>query len=327
MPRFRLTPLALFCLLAFAGRAAHAATPAGAPGGRDLRKAEAVLSKLLRLEEAAAAKESAPFEEAAERLYPSLFVAVAGLRDGEIKTELATAASLFDSARGARAGHAAPDCSRELRHSYFRLCLESGDRARLLRAEAALHARRAQALLLYARGDRAAATLEALADLRAERATDLSLAEEALRALKELAAGAGGNAPRAQSAEQTLAQSAEQSYERPSAAAQSSERLAASLEEVDRLLASLPRTRVRQLLCNARDAFRDGLFWRLKTLPSRALVVSADSFADPDPLRRLDLGADDASRAALQNLRAARKFISGAEAAIEASKRGDGLGE
>ena len=91
---------------------------------------------------------------------------------------------------------------------------------------------------------------------------------------------------------------------------------------MDRLLASLPRTRLRQLLGNARDAFRDGLFWQLKALPSAALVVSADSFADPDPLRRLDLDAGDASRAALQNLRAAQKFIGRAEAAIEESKRG-----
>ena len=84
---------------------------------------------------------------------------------------------------------------------------------------------------------------------------------------------------------------------------------------------------MRQLLANARDAFRDGLFWQLKSLPSRALVVSADSLADPDPLRRLDLDAGDASRAALQNLRAAQRFVSRAEAAFEDSKRGPDFGE
>lgn len=336
MPRFGLTLLLFFCLLAFAGRAAHAVTHERAPGDKELRKAEAVISKLQRLEEAAAATDAsntAAFDEAVKRLYPGLFIAVANLPDGDLKTELSTAASLYESARGARAGASRPDCSRELRQSYFRLCLESGDRARLARAEAALHARRARALLLYARGDRADATLEALAELRAERATDLSLAEEALEALKELA----GPQPEARTSDQladaqpsqrssdgrqseqtSAAQSSKQTSAQPSDARE----LSPSLEQVDRLLASLPRTRVRQLLADARDAFRDGLFWQLKSLPSRSLVVSADSFTDPERLRPLDLSADDASRTALENLRAARKFINRAEAAIEESKRG-----
>jgi hypothetical protein len=313
MPRFGLTLLALFCLLAFAGHDARAATHA--PDDKELRKAEAVLSKLLRLEESAAANGAtnpAAFDETAKRLYPALFISVAGLRDGDLKTELATAASLYDSARGASLGSAGqPDCSRELRESYFRLCLESGDRARLTRAKAALHTRRAQALLLYARGDRSAATLDALAVLRAERGTDLSLAEAALNALKELdGAQASKQTPDRRPAPPESAASTEPST---------------SLEQLDRLLASLPRTRVRQLLASARDAFRDRLFWQPRSLS--ALVVSADSFTDPERLRPLDLSADDASRTALQNLRAARKFISKAEAAIEASRRSDGSGE
>lgn len=333
MPRFGLTLLALFCLLASASRDARGATHA--PDDKELRKAEAVLSKLLRLEESAATDAANPsaFDETARRLYPALFINVSALSDGDLKTELATAAALYDSARGARAGSGAhPDCSRELRQSYFRLCLESGDRARLARAKAALHTRRAQALLLYARGDRERATLEALTNLRAERGTDLSLAEEALNALKELAgAQASKQEPvSAQASKQTAAQlsaSPEPSTSpEPSASLEPStlHEPSTSLEQLDRLLASLPRTRVRQLLASARDAFRDGLFWQLKSLPAHSLVVSADSFTDPERLRPLDLSADDASRTALQNLRAAQKFISRAEAAIEESRRGDG---
>ncbi|HYY96727.1 MAG TPA: hypothetical protein VE713_19640 [Pyrinomonadaceae bacterium] len=318
MPRFGLTLLALFCLLASAGRDARAATHA--PDDKELRKAEAVLSKLLRLEESAAtdATDPAAFDETARRFYPALFISVSALRDGNLKTELATAAALYDSARGARAGSGVhPDCSRELRESYFRLCLESGDRARLARAKAALHMRRAQTLLLYARGDRERATLDALANLRAERGTDLSLAEEALNALKELAGA------QASKQEPVSAQASKQTPAQLSASPEPS----TSLEQLDRLLASLPRTRVRQLLASARDAFRDGLFWQLKSLPAHSLVVSADSFTDPERLRPLDLSADAASRTALQNLRAAQKFISRAEAAIEESRRGDGNGE
>jgi hypothetical protein len=332
MPRFGLAPFALFCLLAFAGRAFCAAAPGPASTDKNLRKAEAVLAKLSRLEEAAAARDSEAFAAAVKKLYPGLFVAVAGLRDDDLKAELATAASLYEAAQRARGDSAAPDCSVELRQSYFRLCLESADRAGLLGSKAGLHTRRARVLLGYAHGGRDAATLEALAEIRAERSTDLALAEEALRALKELAGATTGIALSADEGASTGGVGGRVAPARAQAAQQSSaeqtpDKLSASLQEVDRLLASLPRTRVRQLLCNARDAFRDGLFWRLKTLPSRALVVSADSLADPDPLRRLDLDAGDASRAALQNLSAAQKFISRAEAAVEDSKRGPDFGE
>jgi len=327
MPRLGLTPLALLCLLAFAGRAAHAATPGPAPGDKDLRRAEAVLAKLLRLEEAATARDSAAFDRAVKKTYPGLFVAVAELRDDELRTDFATATSFYEAAYRARGDGSAPDCSRELRQSYFRLCRESDDRAALLRAKATLHTRRAEAALRYARGDRDASTLDRLAEIRAERSTDLALAEEALRALKELAGEAGSFASSAADAAYSSAEVGERVASRAASAKRPSENFSASLEEVDRLLASLPRTRVRQLLGNARDAFRDGLFWQLKTLPARALAVSADSFADPDPLRQLNLDADDASRAALQNLRASQKFIAKAEAVIEESKRGVGFRE
>ena len=90
-----------------------------------------------------------------------------------------------------------------------------------------------------------------------------------------------------------------------------------SLEEVNRILASLPRGPVYRLLSNARDAFRDGLYWQVKTLPARALVVNANSLAAPDPLRRVGLDADAAARTAFDNLRGAQKFIGRAEEAMK----------
>lgn len=328
MPRFGLAPVALFCLLAFAGRALCADAHGPAAADRNLRQAEAVLSKLSRLEEADAARDPAAFRAAFKKLYPGLFVAVAELRDDELRTELATATSLYDSARRALAdGAGRPDCSVEVRQSYFRLCLESADRAGLLGSEARLHTRRARSLLGYARGERDAATLDVLAEICAERSTDLALAEEALSVLKELAGGAAFFDGGVASTVGTRVSASSARAARQSSGEQTPDRLSAALEEVERLLASLPRTRVRQLLGNARDAFRDGLFWQLKTLPSRALVVSADSLADPDPLRRLDLNPDETARAALQNLRAAQRFIDRAEAAIEDSKRGPDFGE
>ena len=308
MPRLKNFPLILLCLLAFAARAAQA----DAPGGKDTGKAEAVLAKLSLLEVAAASRDSDAYRKAAGRLYPGLFVAVSELRDSDLKTDLSTAVMLYESAYRipTAAASTAPDCASELRETYFRLCLENaGDRTALLRAKARLHAHWADAELHYLRGDRDAATLDAVAQVRAERSTDTALAEEALRALKELADRVSDAAPSADS-EVRRARDAD-------SATRLSESSSDSLEEVNRILASLPRGPVYRLLSNARDAFRDGLYWQIKTLPARALTVNANSLAAPDPLRRLGLDADAASRAASDNLRGAQKFIRRAEETLK----------
>jgi hypothetical protein len=287
MPR-KVALLTLLCLFVFAaGRDALAARAERAPRAKDLKRAESVLSKLKRLEEAAASREPDALRRAASKVYPGISSSVSKLQESDLKTDLSTAVSLYDSA-ARDAGVAPPDCSRELRDAYSRLCREtiaSGDasRARLLAARARLHARWAEAELRYSRGERDAATLEALERIRAERATDLALAEEALRALKELT---------------------------------NDDDDAGGLEEAGRILASLPRGPVYALLRNAFDASRDALYWRQKSLPSHALTVSVNSYASPDPLRRVDTRADDADRAALGNRRAALRFIARAEEAV-----------
>ena len=291
MPR-RVVLLTLLCLLVFAGRVAHASAQGRAPGNKELKKAEALLSKLRRLEEAAPGPDS--FERGARKLYPGLYAGVSALRDGDLKTELSTAVALYESALRAGLEGGAPDCAREMREAYARLCREASDRAGLLRAKARMHARRAEARLLYARGERGGATLETLSAIPAERATDCALAEEAIYVLEGLVtdAGDGVRAGRA-----------------PANPRGRVENLAGRLEQLDRILASLPRDRERQLLREARDAFRDGLYWRLKAAPALSLVVDANSFSEHGALPRLDLRADAAARAALANLRAALKFI------------------
>jgi hypothetical protein len=258
-----------------------------------LKRAEAVLSKLRRLEDA-----SAPaFAEAARKLYPALFSKVSALREGGLKTELTTAVVLYESSlRASRQGVGAPDCSRELRESYARLCLETrdGGRAAFLRAKALLHARRAEAELLYARGERGTATLDAVSLTRAERDTDRALASDALRSLKELVAAT------------STSDDARPTFD-----------VAGRLEAFDRVLASLPRDRTHRLLREARDAFRDGLHWQLKAAPALALVIDAGSYTPRGELPRLGLRADDATRTAQANLHAALKFINKAEEELE----------
>lgn len=317
--------LTLLCLLVSAGNAAQASPHTRAPEGKDLKRAESLISKLRRLEEAAAVSgDYDGFGKAAARLYPGLFASVSELRDGDLKTDLATAVSLYESALRAtrEGGGPLPDCSREMRDSYARLCLENrgGDAARLLLlSKARLHARWAETQLRYARGERGAETLDAMSLIRAERRTDIALAEEALYVLKELAegvnAGASSAAAATASGHQALS-SGRHALPRVQADSLSdslSDNPGGRLEAVDRILASLPRGRAFQVLCNARDAFRDGLYWQLKTIPARSLVISANSFAAPDTLPQTGLRADDAERAAHGNLRSAFKFITRAE--------------
>ena len=288
MPR-KVLLLTLLCLSVFAARDVRAARVERA---KDLKRAEAVLSKLIRLEEAATSRESGALRKAASKLFPGLFTSVSKLPDSDLKTDLSTAVALYDSAARDSGERSTLDCSRELRDSYSRLCREaaaSGDgrRADLLAAKARLHTRFAEAELRHARGVRDEATLETLKRIRAERSTDIALAREALRALKELT-GKPADSDR--------------------------------LEEVGLILASLPRGQVYTLLRNAFDASRDALCWQNRTLPSRALVVDVNSYASPDPLRALDTRADDADRAALANRRAALKFVKRAEEEIERLK-------
>jgi hypothetical protein len=284
MPR-KVLLLTLLSILVFAGREARAART---PEAKDLKRAEALLSKLALLEEAAASSEPGALRRAASKLYPGLFDAVSKLRDSDLKTDLSTAVAFYESAARGAGTRADLDCSRELRDSYSRLCREaaasSDGRANLLAAKARLHTRFAEAELRHALGARDEATLETLRRIREERSTDIALAREALRALKELT-GTPADSDR--------------------------------LEEVGLILASLPRGQVYTLLRNAFDASRDALCWQSRTLPSRALVVDVNSYASPDPLRLLDTRADEADRAALANQRAALNFIRRAQEAIE----------
>ncbi len=72
MPR-RAFSLAVLSLLVFAaGNVAHAA-PSGKDSKKDLKRAEALLSKLRRLEEASASSGPEAFVKAARKLYPETF--------------------------------------------------------------------------------------------------------------------------------------------------------------------------------------------------------------------------------------------------------------
>jgi hypothetical protein len=297
----------LLCALAPQARA----TSGDALRGNEVKKAEEVLSRLLHLEEAVRTRDDsgAPARE----FYFRLVSKADALPEGNLKTDLLTAALLYVAAAEARRGadSHAPVCEREQREAYRRLCHQTrpADRAQFLRAKARLHTRWAEASLRRLRGARDAATLAALEEVRAERDLDAALAARAVSALKALAALARElTPPEDEAGEMTLPRAR---------SGRLSGGFAEAFDTLDAALASLPRGRLYNLLRNARDSYRDGLYWHGKTLRSRSRVVSVNSLDERDELKASRLDAPDVERAVLANWRSAGRFTKRAEEFVE----------
>jgi hypothetical protein len=311
--RIALAALAVVSLAPSHTRAAtHGAGQTPAPGPEDLKRAERLITRLRQLEDASAAGEATAAASAFRKFYPALFSEVASLREGDLKTDLTTAVFLHDAAYRARASLRA-DCDAEARELYRKLCLENEGvtPAALLRAKAGLHERWAEALVSYARGRRDAATSAALAEMRSERAADAALAARALAALTKLEASV--NAYPSLAAFEEGRAVAKVSYR------ELSSEVSATLLEVDRLLAALPRGPVRQLLTNARNSYRDGLFWWAKTRARDERTVAADAPTETDQLDAARLDPAAARYTVVVNWRNALRYTARAADLIRAS--------
>ncbi len=272
-----------FILSAFACAQAYAGDAGGqALREKDVRKGEEVVAALRRMERAT---DFQSYGAQAAKLYPALFAKVSELREGDLKTDLTTAVFLYEQALDEwknRPG-AAFDCAGELREVYARVCAESKSATvvEFLRAKARLHTLWADALVRFHKGGTDAATIAALAEMRAERRRDRALAEEALAALKTLEQEVHVYSSLAQFQERAAL--AKVSFE------QLSEDAASALHKVDRILQSLPRGPVFYPLYHARNFYSDGLFWWRKTHRRKAMVVEVNSFTEPDEARSLNM--------------------------------------
>lgn len=284
------------------------------PREKDLRRAERILAKLRELDEATAVKATAEtnpdaYKSVADKFRARLFDDAHALAEGDLKTDLTTAVFLHDATlRSWRALQASPSsCSKEKREIFRRLCLETRARTRLemLRARARLHARWAAALVAHARGARDGPTLDALAEMRAERRKDFALASSAIAALRSLESEV--------EVYSTLAEFDERRAVARVSFREFSDKAARAFDEIDSILASLPRTRARQLLQNARDSYRDGLFWWSKSHKRMEATVSASALEDADALEaeRIDLSV--ALYTVVLNWRSASRYTSRAE--------------
>ncbi|HEV3468032.1 MAG TPA: hypothetical protein VG148_01835 [Pyrinomonadaceae bacterium] len=275
------------------------------------------MEKLRRLDEAAAAGGGGDYRRLTRRLYPGLFVAVAGMRQGELKTDLDTAAFLYEEVGRAwsAAGDAPPDCERERPDTYRPLCLgpAGGSVRQLLLAKARLHARWAEAAVKAFRGAADGETSRLLSEMKAARAYDLLIAarvSETLKSLEEIVHTSPSYADY---------------LEHRAEAKVSPEKLEAefvgALGRAGALLGWLPRSPVYYHLSSARRSYGDGLFWYWKVHGSKKMVVSAAAGFERDPLQEMRLDAGRVGYTVVTNWKAAAKYTRLAEQSLAAVAR------
>jgi hypothetical protein len=267
------------------------------------------LAKLALLDGAAVSGDDAqPYRALAAKLYPGLFVAVADMRESDLKTDLDTAVFLY--AKVGRAwfatGAAAAACGREREDIYRPLCLDlgGGTARQLLLAKARLHARWAAALVKGYKGEGDAESSRTLAMMEAARRNDSAIAALVVETLRPLEALVNHHPTYADYQESRAA--AKVGFDKLDG------EFADALGVASALLASLPRGPAFYHLSNARDGYTDGLFWYRKVHQSKKLVVSASGFTH-DPLRELRLPADQVGYTVVANWRTAAKYTRLAE--------------
>lgn len=313
-----LLPVACLLALTHAARAKDFGGPPPSPALRekDVRRAEKVLEKLRRLDDAAARDDARVMREAAEGLYPGLFITVSDMRQSDLKTDLDTAVFLYEEAArtGLTTGGSTADCGRERRGIYLTLCLGlgGGTRRQLLAAKARLHARFAEAIVRSFRGAGDAETLRTLSAMKAARADDIVLAARVVETLKTLG----------ELVDSFLTTDDEDGKRSVSRAAFDKRRgrFAEAVREAGALLAAMPRSPAFYSLSAAWRGFGEGLFWYQKVHHSKRLVVAAGGF-DRDPLKDLRLDPEQVSDTALANWKAAIKSTRAAERSLSLAAR------
>lgn len=306
---------ALLLALTFVARAAAAPADERALSDGDVRKAEKILAKLSLLQEAAVAGDATAYRTLASKLYPDLFVQVAGLPPGDLSTDLSTAVFLAEQLgrTWSSAGAQAADCRGERPDIYLPLCLglRGGSARQLLLAKSRLHARWAEASLKNGKRANDAAAANSLAEVRAARANDRLIAAHIVETLRRL------EAPPTPS--RVVAGSRER-FDASASGVGVGEEFSEALREAGALLAWLPRSPTFYNLQSARQAYADGMWWHDKARQAKSLVISAKSFV-PDPLKDLRLNAEQVSATARANWRSATRHTRLAEMSLSQPAR------
>jgi hypothetical protein len=313
MPRHlnKLLTIAIFVFIHLAGESLCPAKGT-TPGDKELKKAEKVLTRLAKLQ--TASTDPNAYKAAVSKLYPKLFINVASLRESDLKTDLSTAAFLYEKAYDLERSNdaSAADCNNEVRELYRNLCLGRSNQTsvQLLLAKAQLHAGWAEALIRFHRRNTDASIVATLSEIKKERSVDMTLAESAVAILKTL------------DGEVNSYSSLGEFEERNAVARVSFDKLSSDFETVataaQQLLSSLPRNLLYYQLQNALNSYSDGLFWWQKTHTRReAAVVSVNNWSEPASQKPLGFDAGTINYTVICNWRKARKHIANAAVEIE----------
>jgi hypothetical protein len=284
---------------------------------KELKKGESIISKLRSLEQLTAqSPDLKAYKALMNKLYPELFVAAAELAEGDLKTDLTTAVFLYDEAlqRYNEVGAPALPCKDEVRSVYLKLCAGiSGNTIRnFLQAKARLHTNWAAAIVNYSRGSKDAETIATMEEIKRERANDIKLGKRVLETLQALEQEVCSYTSLGEfEAHGSLARV---SFEKLSQDA------AAAIPEVDRILLSLPRGPLLSALYRARNSYVDGLFWWRKTYRQKEMVVSANSFTEPDQMKSSNMDPNVVNYTVAVNWRKAISHTREAAKIIEASQ-------
>ncbi|MDT7605456.1 MAG: hypothetical protein QOF61_3453 [Acidobacteriota bacterium] len=318
--------LVIFLLIISAApRALAADPPRDTLSASSRTRAEKLLAELATLDVPPTPGVSAFDARRAGKVAAQVYVRAQGLPDGDLKTDLATAARFYERAftRELVPRDATPDasndavCGRERPGAYRRLCaaLSGRDMISLLLAKGRLHAGWARALV----ADRADASVVAstLEEMRAERVLDAVLARQALVALRELEATV--NAP------PTLADFEAERRIGKVSPAEFSRLLDAASRVVKQSLAWLPESPLKCEIENAFHSYADGLWWWQRTDRPLVVKVAGNKFAEQDFAAMSHLPDVQLGYNAIVNLRHARDYTRHAEALLDAELSRVGL--
>jgi hypothetical protein len=319
-------PLVIVLLIASAASHALAAAPSRAElSAASISRAEKLLADLSKLDATHNANSLNSDARRAGKLAAQIYTRAQELPDGNLKTDLATAARFYERAftRQVTSSAATPGddvCAGERPGAYRRLCatMSGRDMITLLLAKGRLHAGWAGAFIADASGAHASAGVAGtLEEMRAERVLDTVLARQALVALKELEAAT--NAPA------TLADfEAEREIGKVSPA-EFARRLDAAARFVKQSLAWLPESALKSEIDNAYESYADGLWWWQRSDRPLVVRVAGNNFAERDFAAMSHLPNSQLGYNAVVNLRHAHEYARHAASLLDAELRRAGL--
>jgi len=262
--------LALTVLLFVLQVAAPAQTDPSSLSAKQLTKAENVIVQLEQIDAVIANRDFAEYKARVRKLSAGVRGTISNLPEGDLKTDIATAVYLYESA-AVDLNHveapesAASKCAIEKPGAYRRLCDSSlGSRRDLLFAKARLHVTWARAGIELHRSGRSDSVRPG--DREAERENDRALARSVISALKVLES-------------EVVVYNSLGEFETSSTLVRVPvERFTSDLQkvsaDVELILSWLPQNKLKHELANALSSYQDGGLWWQRIYQPRVINVS-----------------------------------------------------